>query len=465
MPNADLKEKKGGNIPGIYFRFDFNKVGQGLFYSGDIGGVNFVYDCGCASNFIKNLGKKVIGPYKKRLRRKTIDLLVISHFHDDHTNGLQSLLRNITLNTVVLPYFTPIERLILALRADFPRWYYTFLRDPVFFFIERGAKKIIIISGDEGERGAPPIEIPSNPPEGDESTEWMKKVDIERKYFEEIDPRKLDIRKMDFKRLDIEGMRTGKDKELEDAILESDPGWKKFIGKELLVKNHDKWIKVSGVWMFRFFNCKLKKEKEKLDEFKTCLKKKKIDPSNPDSIKDAIIKDSLRKKIRECYDETLDESLNNTSLMVYHGPLGDNTSISYINCGKGLSFNDCLHFYSSKRREKCFHFDRNKMGQFLTGDINLNKDKKYNEIKTHYTNFFGTVMLSQIPHHGSKKNWRSDILHDLGTCNRWVASSGCPNSYGHPHREVILDILENERCFCWSNQHCRFFMEGIVAWK
>ena len=69
----------------IKVRFDFNKVGQGLFYSGDIGRFNFVYDCGCSRDFLKKIGVKVIGPYKRRMDRKTIDLLVISHFHDDHT--------------------------------------------------------------------------------------------------------------------------------------------------------------------------------------------------------------------------------------------------------------------------------------------------------------------------------------------------------------------------------------------
>ena len=78
--------------------FTFHGIGQGLFYSGSIanGGFNFVYDCGSES------------PAMLRtitLPCADLDFVAISHFHDDHVNGLPALFRNHRVEKVFLPYF------------------------------------------------------------------------------------------------------------------------------------------------------------------------------------------------------------------------------------------------------------------------------------------------------------------------------------------------------------------------
>ena len=202
------------------------------------------------------------------------------------------------MNIVVLPYFTPIERLILALRSDFPRWYYNFLRDPVRFFLRRGAQKVIIVGGEEGEKGPLPIDVP--PPEGKKMEK--RDVDIGRIYTKRLDAGEIDIEMSD-------------NKNLEDTILRNDPEWRVFLGNKLLIKNHDKWITVSGVWIFRFFNYKVKDEEE-LTRFRTCLNEKGINPGDLDMIKETITNTKRRNKMKECYRETLNKNLNNTSLVV-----------------------------------------------------------------------------------------------------------------------------------------------------
>lgn len=74
--------------------FVFHNVGQGLFYSGEIKldkdiGFNFVYDCGSTSS---GYIKRVVKSFKSSIDKNEIDLLVISHLHDDHTRGLNELL-------------------------------------------------------------------------------------------------------------------------------------------------------------------------------------------------------------------------------------------------------------------------------------------------------------------------------------------------------------------------------------
>ena len=80
--------------------FKFNKVGQGLFYTGKIEGdhLNFVYDCGSSSS--KKYLKTAINEYDE----KDIDFIVVSHLHEDHINGLYDLIRKRKVKKIFLPY-------------------------------------------------------------------------------------------------------------------------------------------------------------------------------------------------------------------------------------------------------------------------------------------------------------------------------------------------------------------------
>ncbi|WP_135386884.1 hypothetical protein [Escherichia sp. E2593] len=66
---------------------------------------NIVYDCGSTSrttiiNKIHSLPKW----FKNTHGSRVIDMLVISHFDDDHVNGLEELLRLYRVKKLVLPY-------------------------------------------------------------------------------------------------------------------------------------------------------------------------------------------------------------------------------------------------------------------------------------------------------------------------------------------------------------------------
>jgi|Deesub1362A_J573_1020465.scaffolds.fasta_scaffold00704_10 glyoxylase-like metal-dependent hydrolase (beta-lactamase superfamily II) len=145
--------------------FTFHNVGQGLFYSGEISSsqniFRFIYDCG---SFQRGLVYSAIKHFKNEIDKnnRVINLLILSHLHADHTSGLNDLFHYFKVEEVVLPYFTPIERLLIALRTvNMPGWYYKFLADPVPFLMERGVERIIIIGEREGgEEKAPPSEFP-----------------------------------------------------------------------------------------------------------------------------------------------------------------------------------------------------------------------------------------------------------------------------------------------------------------
>ena len=94
--------------------FTYHNIGQGLFYSGRINDFNFIYDCGSEN---KPQVESVVRDFKRNeLQNSAIDLLVLSHLHADHVNGLNALFDTtiggqITVDTVLLPYFNRLTGL------------------------------------------------------------------------------------------------------------------------------------------------------------------------------------------------------------------------------------------------------------------------------------------------------------------------------------------------------------------
>lgn len=412
-------------------KFIFHSVGQGLFYTGEINTLNipkietfnFVYDCGSKNE--KFLEESIAFYKNHELKNNDIDLLIISHFHDDHINGLLSLLDGVKVKTVVMPYLYPTVRHILA-ALDFPKEYHDFLKDPVFFLIEKKmVEKIIIIGGGEGKQE--PFPIGNNNPKSDENID---------KLMEE-------------------------DKNLKKDILEKDGGWEKYIGKgKLTIKKHEGYIIQSDIWLLRFFNYNI--QKEKLEEFEKCLSLKNVKFSSIDSLKSMLKDRKSKESIMECY-KKISSELNNSSLVVFHGPIGEYYGRFSYYC-KPLLYH-CSYMCCCRllKQRKHFYCEDKNMGQFLTGDISLKF--KYKQLKDHYLNYFNRISLSQVPHHGAKGNWKKEIFNELKNCNLWCSSSGFSNRYGHPNISVMLDILKNRSCFCLSNELNKIVIEGNIRSK
>lgn len=138
--------------------FRFHKVGQGLFYSGILtktegtqhNTFSFIYDCGSESSNLflyQEIDEfKQLFPSKKR----KLNMLVISHLHEDHINGLEHLLDDFEVETVVMPYVHDGLKLLarLELHSD-NEFLNIFLTDPIAWFVSKGAKRILLL-GSEG---------------------------------------------------------------------------------------------------------------------------------------------------------------------------------------------------------------------------------------------------------------------------------------------------------------------------
>ncbi|MGA3677823.1 MBL fold metallo-hydrolase [Lysinibacillus agricola] len=87
-------------------------VGQGLFYScsikDDLSTYNFVFDCGQdAKNSLTDVHNinSLINQYNEINTSGTIDMLIVSHFHADHINGINELLKNFNVKNIFIPYY------------------------------------------------------------------------------------------------------------------------------------------------------------------------------------------------------------------------------------------------------------------------------------------------------------------------------------------------------------------------
>ncbi|CAF4075530.1 unnamed protein product [Rotaria sp. Silwood2] len=112
--------------------------------------VKFVFDCG--SNSIRSYLDREIADYKARELNGHLNLLILSHFDADHVNGVFNLLGGIKCDRLVIPYYDPIERLLLAIiNNDANDDYISMLQNPIDFFSgdRFNIDEIVIVGGPE----------------------------------------------------------------------------------------------------------------------------------------------------------------------------------------------------------------------------------------------------------------------------------------------------------------------------
>jgi len=367
-------------------QFVFHNVGQGLFYSGNIDGFEFVYDCGSTRK--QHLSNLVLN-YKQGLPNGKVDLLVLSHLHEDHVAGLYTLFcRNpkTLIENVILPYLSPIERLILAIaKPNMGNWYYKFLSKPVEFFVERGVRRITYLGG----------------------SEQNQKTDVEKSDMRDGEQSKRFMDKLN------------NSISLKKVILDNEPRLHQFLTGQLQIKSHDGEIIIctnSLYWQFRFFNYSV--EPEKLLTFANCIK----GFIKHENFGEITTSPQKRTQLRDCYKSLHKKDFNNTSILVLHGPISDRRRFTPI-----------------KNR-----------AQLLTGDIDLKQH--ISEISGHFGSSLSDVSLCLIPHHGSIRNWDKTILRCFSRSCNWVVSTGRRNR-SQPCYDILRDIKKQGHDYAICNDN------------
>lgn len=346
------EEEEKMDLKGV---FRFHNVGQGLFYSGilnqeaDSGKrhqtVCFVYDCGTGSS--KNFLKKEVDDFKLLMpassngTRKKLDLLVVSHLHDDHVNGLELLLKNVDVDTIVMPYVNEGIKFLARLESHsnegFLQLFYT---DPVGWFISKGVRRIFLLGAEE--RFDKKENIGNNNINGDDSGILVEADSV------------LNI-------------------ELKDGV-------------EVVYLERRAKIKLRNIkWEFIFEN--LKKDADKTQCYIKTVEqfKRKHFTTLEQILKSKQLLKDLKKELIPIYPNG--NAINRTSVVLLHGPVICNNSA-------------IINWPIFCQRETTYTNGHT----VLTGDLLLKDDESIDCLDSMDKRFINGLFAIQYPHHGSKDN-------------------------------------------------------------
>jgi hypothetical protein len=390
----------------------------------------WVYDCGSENGDIVN-GE--IDLYRRYLPDpKRLDLLVLSHFDNDHVKGVGRLLDGLPLDHLILPYLNPTQRMLLVAGAgpDNPD-YIRFLVSPVDYLLTLPGVEIGTITFIQPGQGPLPTEgggTQGTSPPGDQPT----KVLLEGK-----DPTKDEFR--------------------------NDPGMVvRHVGAgrtQVRVTREARPMEVLGLWEFAFYNLPQPELQAQLQaDVQPVFEAFYWQPEDKRNYDDFI--HQLRGTYRGLFGGD-EDGRNDISLVTYTGPMMQQFESAHYGC-----INHC--HYPATREGRGPHGGREqdcpdgKISALYTGDLNIKKSVTA-AVKT----FLGDdrwrrIRFLQVPHHGSKKSWecgQSGLWH-----HDWsVFSAGLNNRYKHPHQPVLDDLKLHNSVLV--NQLQGVAWGGMAGWK
>lgn len=371
----------------------FHNVGQGLFYTGQINCnngsyFNFVYDCGATEKYPYDRSATLntcIDRYTKYLDKQDIDMLVISHFHHDHINGIEKLLEKNNVKDVVIPFYTYEERFVTYFTnevEDISDDQLAFLLDPYQFFLSRDVERIIVVRHQQNN---------------DEINSPIDFNEIIKKYIPE-GAEYNELRNQNENKIVL----------VDDATS----------------------FKISNCWNFAFYAD---------DKFKGNFDQKTAKKSIT-NLKNATTKQDRQKAINEIkasYNLSSSQ-MNETSLIMVHK--FDYSRLMDIYPYPIIGYHQYWHF------EECHYLWREKSQiHILTGDFNF-RTTKWDDVQKHFGSFIDSkTSVIQVAHHGSIDNWDKNILHNKNH-SLFVIPYGTKNPYGHPSIKVVKDIVMGHNC-------------------
>jgi len=423
----------------LSFAYRYHPVGQGLFCSASFARAGhepyrWVYDCGTERGTRTAKSTALVSTEIASLAAEVgsghLDLVTLSHFDEDHLSGMLELLGSFEVGTLLLPYLTPWERLIVALseRAEVGSDLLDFLIAPTAYLLGRPEfriEKILFVpSGGEGPAIQPFIGPEDGPPDADT---------IGR----------------------VPGVL------IKDHSIEPEPGYADGFSDSGLtdprvrVLDRGGWILVAHAWEFVPYNdCKL--SDLATDDFKDEARGY-VDTllhAADDTEREAAIEaltDLYDGRFKSPGAKEIDARRRNLiSLFLYAGPIGGvqlvRPDVTVPRRGLDALAGDLPRFWT--------HSDR--FGQMFTGDGFLQTVKQQDDFLTFYGagNRLSRGAVFQVMHHGSEKNWKRGIAGKIDP----IVSLFCSDplgKHGHPSAAVVRDF---------SGSH-RIQVDGVHGWR
>jgi len=369
----------------------------------------YVYDCGAKKS---TLLPEVIREYSDSLAHDTdqVDLLVLSHLDDDHVNGVDQLLGQCHVDTVVLPYLGVVERAFVAARsARRGRLTATgreFIADPGPWLRGRGVGRVIFARG-----GASEPDTEERSEEAPRDTENVTRLTIPWGRLTtpapQRDPAKLrpDDRVLPHSRsLPIQAGHVG--------------------GVIWLLKSH-------------VFECSDTRrsalERAARRAFGVTAGADLETAITPELLLDTLKSTRRTDQLIASFARIWSDR-NLTSLCLYSGP--ENASMPGGTRGWR---SDDLTWTSAA-------------GWLGTGDAALDVAARRQSLIRHLGPLIGSVGSFCLPHHGSQKNFHLALLDEFAEANSWIAAVPRRSKH-HPARSVIRRVLAAGRQFVRVGEH------------
>lgn len=408
-------------------------VGQGSFYAerfmdGDICKACVVYDCGSMQEIKKkNKTQKEIDCWIDELLSKqiiyqenkpTIDILFISHFHEDHVNGISQLIEKYHIKLVMMPFLESMEKDMLFLLE----WCHAGMRN------------------DNDEATYNLYKLIYRP----ESLFDKETVITYVRAYDNLTDSDKNVKAIDIK--DVK----------ESSNINS-------FTPITCVIDAPKGSKNPYIWKYVPFYMGLGEE---YNNFKSAFE-------DSNTLHDVIqgnacllgklYDGNFQKEVRTVYECITKKRLNEYSLMVYSGPLDNDL---HFNVKYSLGKNMC-----SKKKEQrtlensvagCLYLGDAKLG-WGPKMLNGKKCDTIRIIKEKLKSDLPQLDMVQVPHHGSADSYSSKLLELNAKTEHYFVSYGKINRYGHPSSDVVKDIAsqgkllscvtEDKKSLCTISYH------------
>ncbi len=447
-------------------------VGQGLFtslsYTPTVGGsrrcgrFKMIYDCGSgrSGRIPKSLKRSIDELLKHDLGAfNSVDVLVLSHFHWDHVSGLPILLSQVEVEEVLMPYFTPCERLsfLLTELPPYLPWYIRFIADPVTFLLNLGVRRVTLVGRGESE---PPIWHREERGRGDDyftrevgrsrrAGRWYvlpgKRITIPDKFEKDREMASSEdiLYRSIYSRENVVYFMERPSPFI--AYCDQDERFGQAVALVPFLINKDEGIFDSRAWIDLLKECGYLKDFGFGELGKNC-------PVTSSQILRMLRKMECIKRIREIYMDTLGKrKLNEHSLVVMVELLDIIKHLDRIKFELLQPLLNRLYLRGLFSYGRGFTAYINIMlpqlmeitgrGFLFTGDFSSDssmKDAYFERLSSYYLGILERLAFYQVPHHGSSNGW-SDKLSNLRTIISAV-SYGSRNSYGHPDLDHIRKI-------------------------
>ena len=393
----------------------FYPIGHGAFYVEEFDSFYIVYDCGTIDwkeGFSTTIVNKRIKPIieNEMDKNKPILALFISHFHDDHVNGIDLLWKHCKIKNIFFPFYdkkeiVELEYLISLSSSEAASEYFNSI---IYKIINSSSENTI-----DGTNlyAVDPVNYDENNRPEETSEETIELND------------------------DNESPRYQK--------IHSGPEYHKIhSGIKINIKFKD-WVYIP--YNFDFTQgqkdfIKNAKEKFEIEEYKTDKEVLQI-------IKDKLITefDDAMEILKKCFGKYGPE-INRKSLVVYSGPLASS---------KDCYYQDIYH--NSYLANICYidkiynHYLVNKLKRFYPGCLYLGdcnvKNGNYKILIEKYQDYIKHIGIVQIPHHGSIENSDNQLIEDKFKNKVLFIVSASSSDKKHPAISMIESLLIN---------HCNF---------